>query len=109
LSVSENNVFANLEEYLGAIELEMRNSMPVYDRALAPYYGMMSYHLGWVDERFAPTEQEAGKRLRPLFNAWRTKGSARRESSTPFVSWTGLASVSPRVSTWISPSNEPSK
>jgi geranylgeranyl diphosphate synthase type I len=66
LSVSENNVFANLEEYLGAIELEMRNSMPVYDRALAPYYGMMSYHLGWVDERFAPTEQEAGKRLRPL-------------------------------------------
>jgi geranylgeranyl diphosphate synthase type I len=59
-------VFENLDEYLNAIELEMRNSMAVFEKALAPYYGMISYHLGWVDERFVPTEQETGKRLRPL-------------------------------------------
>jgi geranylgeranyl diphosphate synthase type I len=59
-------VFENLDEYLNAIELEMRNSMAVSEKALAPYYGMISYHLGWVDERFVPTEQETGKRLRPL-------------------------------------------
>jgi geranylgeranyl diphosphate synthase type I len=59
-------VFDNLDEYLDAIELEMRHSMVVSEKALAPYYGMVSYHLGWVDERFVPTEQETGKRLRPL-------------------------------------------
>lgn len=64
--MSEGMVFENLDEYLNAIELEMRNSMAVSEKALAPYYGMISYHLGWVDERFAPTEQETGKRLRPL-------------------------------------------
>jgi geranylgeranyl diphosphate synthase type I len=66
LSVSGGIFFENLDEYLSAIEVEMRNSMAVSDKALAPYYGMISYHLGWVDERFAPTQQEAGKRLRPL-------------------------------------------
>ena len=64
--MSEGIVFENLDEYLNAIELEMRNSMAVSEKALAPYYGMISYHLGWVDERFVPTEQETGKRLRPL-------------------------------------------
>ncbi|MGB9300929.1 MAG: polyprenyl synthetase family protein [Anaerolineae bacterium] len=64
--MSEGMVFENLDEYLNAIELEMRNSMAVSEKALAPYYGMISYHLGWVDERFVPTEQETGKRLRPL-------------------------------------------
>ena len=64
--MSEGMVFENLDEYLNAIELEMRNSMAVSEKALAPYYGMISYHLGWVDERFVPTEQETGKRLRSL-------------------------------------------
>jgi geranylgeranyl diphosphate synthase type I len=64
--VSEGTVFENLDGYLSAIELEMRNSMAVSEKTLAPYYGMMSYHLGWVDEKLAPREQDAGKRLRPL-------------------------------------------
>ena len=66
MSVSEGTVFEDLDEYLNAIELEMRNSMAVSEKALAPYYGMMSYHLGWVDEEFGPTQHETGKRLRPL-------------------------------------------
>jgi geranylgeranyl diphosphate synthase type I len=59
-------VFDNTEHYLRAIEEEMQDSMAVEDPALAPYYGMISYHLGWVDEGFSPSERGAGKRLRPL-------------------------------------------
>jgi geranylgeranyl diphosphate synthase type I len=59
-------VFDSTEHYLHAIEKEMRGSMGVQDSALAPYYGMISYHLGWVDEDFSPSERGAGKRLRPL-------------------------------------------
>ncbi len=58
--------FENAEPYLTAIEVEMRDSMAVTDLALAPYYGMISYHLGWVDEDFSPSDRGTGKRLRPL-------------------------------------------
>src|SRR5439155_19975907 len=30
------------------------------------HYGMMRYHLGWLDEQLAPVEAPIGKRLRPL-------------------------------------------
>ncbi len=30
------------------------------------HYGMMRYHLGWVDEEFEPGQSPTGKRLRPL-------------------------------------------
>ena len=30
------------------------------------HYGMMRYHLGWLDEQLEPVEAPAGKRLRPL-------------------------------------------
>lgn len=59
-------VFETTEHYLHAIEKEMRDSMAAQDSALAPYYGMISYHLGWVDEDFSPSERGTGKRLRPL-------------------------------------------
>jgi geranylgeranyl diphosphate synthase type I len=58
--------FENAEPYLTAIESEMRDSTAVHDAALAPYYGMISYHLGWVDEDFSPSHRGTGKRLRPL-------------------------------------------
>nr|BBH88580.1 polyprenyl synthetase [Thermosporothrix sp. COM3] len=32
---------------------------------LAPYYGQMRYHLGWVDASFTPTSSNPGKLLRP--------------------------------------------
>jgi geranylgeranyl diphosphate synthase type I len=59
-------VFESTEQYLNAIENEMRDSMVAHNAALAPYYGMIFYHLGWVDEDLSPSEQGAGKRLRPL-------------------------------------------
>jgi geranylgeranyl diphosphate synthase type I len=31
-----------------------------------PHYGMMQYHMGWLDTNFAPSALPAGKRLRPI-------------------------------------------
>jgi geranylgeranyl diphosphate synthase type I len=59
-------VFEKLDGYLSAVETEMRNSVSVSGNELAPFYGMISYHLGWVNESFSPGPQESGKRLRPL-------------------------------------------
>ncbi len=58
--------FEDLVAYLEAIEAEMKASVPLAPEPLSPYYGMMSYHLGWVDESFSPRPQTSGKRLRPL-------------------------------------------
>ncbi|MEZ4636994.1 MAG: polyprenyl synthetase family protein [Caldilineaceae bacterium] len=38
------------------------NRQPAYQ----PYYGMMNYHMGWLDEDFQPGDFAAGKRIRPL-------------------------------------------
>jgi geranylgeranyl diphosphate synthase type I len=52
--------------YLPHIESEMRDCLSTPDPALAGYYGMMNYHLGWADERFAPARVNSGKRIRPI-------------------------------------------
>ncbi len=56
----------NLDTYLTAIEEEMKTAMVVSHEALAAYYGMIFYHLGWMDEDFSPRDHKSGKRLRPL-------------------------------------------
>jgi geranylgeranyl pyrophosphate synthase len=55
-------------QFVPQIEAEMRACLSSSDPALNPYYGMLDYHLGWVDERFAPapTSQRSGKRIRPM-------------------------------------------
>lgn len=55
-----------LEPYLIAVEEEMKASVAVSEEALAPYYGMILYHLGWMDQDFSPRRQGSGKRVRPL-------------------------------------------
>lgn len=55
-----------LDTYLTAIEEEMKTSIPASEEALGPYYGMIFYHLGWMDENFSPRKERSGKRLRPL-------------------------------------------
>ena len=32
----------------------------------SPFYGMMHYHMGWVDQNFQSVEVHSGKRIRPL-------------------------------------------
>jgi len=54
------------ERYLPLIEAELRRIVAAQHPQLASFYGMMRYHLGWVDEGFSPTEDKGGKRLRPL-------------------------------------------
>jgi geranylgeranyl diphosphate synthase, type I len=50
--------------YLPDIDRELRASLRE-DPNLAPFYGMMRYHLGWVNERLQPASADVGKRLRP--------------------------------------------
>ncbi len=53
--------------FLPAIETEMRRCVaPPEDSALATFYGMLHYHLGWVDTDFKPAHFDAGKRIRPM-------------------------------------------
>jgi len=55
-----------IAEYLSALERELQTIVILPHSAVEPLFGMMRYHLGWADENFRPSEQYAGKRLRPL-------------------------------------------
>jgi geranylgeranyl diphosphate synthase type I len=55
-----------LEDLLPQIEADLQESTRPPQRGLGPYYGMMHYHLGWVDEALQPHQANSGKRLRPL-------------------------------------------
>ncbi|MBC7260722.1 MAG: polyprenyl synthetase family protein [Chloroflexi bacterium] len=57
---------ADFQPYLSALEEELRRTLSVPQDALAPFYGMMAYHLGWLDEHFHPLQGSTGKRIRPL-------------------------------------------
>lgn len=58
-----NKAFA---PYIEAVESEMRVVVHAASPELSTLYGMMSYHLGWLDAHLAPEKSEAGKRVRPL-------------------------------------------
>jgi len=54
------------ERYVPLIEAELRKPLtPPYPH-LTPFYGMMKYHLGWLDESLALTTGGTGKRVRPI-------------------------------------------
>lgn len=52
--------------WLPVLEQEMRAVLAGADAAVSAHYGMMHYHMGWVDAGFQPVTLPAGKRLRPL-------------------------------------------
>jgi geranylgeranyl diphosphate synthase, type I len=52
--------------YLPWIEDEMRAVVCSGDAQASGHYGMMQYHMGWVDESFGPISAPSGKRIRPL-------------------------------------------
>lgn len=54
------------ERYLPLIEADLRKALAPPHPQLTSFYGMMQYHLGWIDEGFVPTKDGAGKRLRPI-------------------------------------------
>ena len=51
-----------LAKYRPAIEAELRTALA---GGLPSLYGMLRYHLGWLDEQGRPSEGAAGKALRP--------------------------------------------
>ena len=55
-----------MEEYLAALDAELRTLIVSPDPKYEAYYGMFKYHLGWVDLNFQPVASDAGKRIRPL-------------------------------------------
>lgn len=61
------NIQTRFDRYLQAIEKELKATLKVPHEVLAFFYGMMHYHLGWVDEHFIACDVYRGKRLRPLF------------------------------------------
>lgn len=54
------------QRWLPVLEQEMRERLAGADAAVSAHYGMMHYHMGWVDAGFQPVTLPAGKRLRPL-------------------------------------------
>jgi len=52
--------------YLTAVEKEIQALLAEQDPTLTSFYGMLRYHLGWMDENFQPIKARAGKRIRPL-------------------------------------------
>jgi len=56
----------DLQPYLQALEDELQGMLMPPDDATAPMYGMMRYHMGWVDAGFRPQSAPKGKRVRPL-------------------------------------------
>jgi len=54
------------DRYLPPLEQALRDATRTARPELEGHYGMMHYHLGWVDETFAPEAGNSGKRLRPL-------------------------------------------
>ncbi|NTU63260.1 MAG: polyprenyl synthetase family protein [Chloroflexi bacterium] len=53
--------------FLPAIETETRRiAAPSNDPTLTTFFGMLHYHLGWVDADFKPAQFDSGKRIRPV-------------------------------------------
>lgn len=64
--MSHTELSAFIGHWLPRIEAEMRATLANEEQAVAAHYGMMHYHLGWMDETLRPAYFPAGKRLRPL-------------------------------------------
>lgn len=57
---------AAVDRYLPQVEAALQAFVQVPHHSLAAYYGMMRYHLSWVDVSFQEIEARGGKRIRPL-------------------------------------------
>ena len=55
-----------IERMIPAVESELRSVMQIDEKQANLFYGMMHYHLGWVDEKLQTVDAASGKRVRPL-------------------------------------------
>jgi geranylgeranyl diphosphate synthase type I len=56
---------AYFEHYLPLIEAEMQRVIGPAQGLYAGHYGMLRYHMGWVDAQMQPAVVHSGKRIRP--------------------------------------------
>lgn len=61
---SELNTYT--KTMLPALESEMRSILRANGTPPDALYGMMQYHMGWLDAEFKPAQTNSGKRIRPL-------------------------------------------
>ncbi len=64
MSSQELSSFIGL--WLPKLEAEMRDMLRHDEAAIAAHYGMMGYHMGWLDDQFNAQISPSGKRLRPM-------------------------------------------
>lgn len=58
-----DDIFAR---YLPLIDAAMQRALGNDDPLYAGHYGMLRYHMGWLDETFRPASVNGGKRIRPV-------------------------------------------
>ena len=62
-----NNELTNyFQEMLPALEEEMRSVLQADGSQPDLFYGMLQYHMGWLDNDLQPTSVNSGKRIRPI-------------------------------------------
>ena len=54
------------EKYSLAVEAELLDLLTFDGHPFGEYYGMLHYHMGWVDAELNPINGHVGKRVRPL-------------------------------------------
>jgi geranylgeranyl diphosphate synthase type I len=64
--MSNQTLQAFIGVWLPKLEAEMRAALACPDDSFLPYYGMLQYHMGWVNTALEPEQLPAGKRLRPM-------------------------------------------
>lgn len=64
--MSNQELSGFLGHWLPRLETEMRELLANQETAVAPLYGMLQYHMGWVNEHLRPQNFPTGKRLRPM-------------------------------------------
>lgn len=57
-------------EYLSALEHELRKVTQSRNPQYADFFNMLHYHLGWVDAQGNSAKADIGKRIRPLLCLW---------------------------------------
>ncbi|MCB9443539.1 MAG: polyprenyl synthetase family protein [Ardenticatenaceae bacterium] len=61
-----NELTNYFQEMLPALEAEMRTVLRADGPPPAPFYGMLQYHMGWLDADLQPANVNSGKRIRPI-------------------------------------------
>ncbi len=56
-----------IERYRPTLEEELQDLLTAPSPETHNLYGYLRYHMGWADEKLQPLDQQAGKRLRPIF------------------------------------------